>query len=211
MALLFVTPAYAQSGLSIDITMPPAFELQEITHLVSPVERTRFAQIARPNEMLGAYLSPEAIDSLGTTANNLPEELVIVAVPKGNPTVTFQQFPLLKKELIQQMQAAGAIVFANDPYWLGTTKQQRMGEATYLFSTAAISVKDRVLMVQVLKTVTSGRDVEIHHQRIKTIVDHLIAINTTNQAPLAPSSLTPASSDEAQAKTSKPKLYVTRP
>ncbi len=230
-ALIFVAPAYARAQDSreqINISMPPALKMQEISKLIPPAKRAMFTEIAKPNQMLASYLSQADIDIVMGGSSELPNEMVIVAVPEGNPTVTLAEFPKLKDALRPNMARVGAVTFKDSPHWIGTTKKHQMDGKTYLFSTAVISIKDYVLMLQVLKTAKTGQDVEHLHQKVEYIVSHLLAENINRAAPtnvtspipspaLSPalSPVQPSSQANKQTsikpKLSKPKLYISQP
>ena len=208
MILIFATPAVAQQKPHIKISMPSALKMQEMSKLLPPAKKTIFTQIAKPNQMIAAYLGADDMKLMMGGSADLPREIVIIAVPEGNPTVTLAEFPLLKKELHPRMEKVGAVTFKDTPRWLGTTKQHQIEGKTYLFSTAVVSVKNHVLMVQVLRTATAANDVKFLHRKVEYIVDHLLSENAQEPSVIPPQATpAPAQPQKAVQPRSAPKGY----
>lgn len=186
--LLGAIPAKADMNPNQDITLtlPDALGMADVTDHLSINVLQMLSQISAPNRMTNLffpvfYLEENAINKRNHEIN-LPDDLVIFAVPKGNPTVKASDFHKLKAALRPKLEQAGATIFANEQLWMGATKTHQMTDKegqkkTYIFSTDIIAIKDKVVMLQFLHLYKKGDDLELFHQMMASLAQHIITTN----------------------------------
>lgn len=166
--------------------MPDSLRMVEVSKIAPPSQLAQIRKIAQPNDMIALYMPISYLGAMEKgLMKELPKDLVIIAVPKGNPSVPGDQFHLLKDALRPKLKQSEAVIFEDNPLWLGATRPyvEPRSQKTYLFSTAVVSVKDRALMVQYLKQATKNSDIDFVHNTVRTIVDHVSSINGISAQP----------------------------
>lgn len=155
----------------------------EVSKTAPPTMIAQIKKIAAPNEMLALYMPKDFLNT--ADGNTLPEDLIIIAVPKGNPNVPLDQFPLLKDALRPSFEQAQAVIYADNERWMGATRPYVVpsSQKTYLFSTSVVSVRSYALMVQYLKQAKQNSDVASLHTTMGFISEYLISLNATDTVP----------------------------
>lgn len=179
-----MTPARADLNPNYDITIsiPDALALVDVTDKLSVFYKRQMGELAKPNQMTNIYFPIFYLEEQKENrTQNLPNDLVIFAVPKGNPTVEAHEFHKLKDALKPLLSQSGATLFADKQLWMGATKSHTINDGkirkTYIYSTLVMAIKSKVVMLQFLHLYKSNDDLDLFHQMMASLADHMLKTN----------------------------------
>jgi len=147
----------------------------EVSAKAGPLQLAQMKQIAAPNDMVGLYFPADFVASGQGGNQGIPDDLVILAVPKSNPNVPAAQFHLLKDALRPLFKQSKSMIFEDNNRWIGSTKTHIKNGVPYVFTTSVISIQDRALMVQYLRKSRKANDQKLVEATVGYISEYILA------------------------------------
>ncbi len=185
LACLTATPIKAQifygENQDVVITLPDFLEMTEVTGKANAYTRRKMYDMIHPNKMLAMFFPKNQDDLLDDPKSSLPNNMIMVSVTRGDPTITDIEWNDLRKTLRRSFKHADATVFKETPYWIGATANHMVNDRgvnkQFLFSTVVVYLNGKPMLVQYLRNAKDQGDVALLHGVMETIAEHLIKIN----------------------------------